>query len=84
MTAWHRPDVETAALEYLTRAVGDETGARQIVDGLLARGRKQGVAALVADAEQRAAAYGSSWPSALWQNVATLIRELAAAGGERS
>lgn len=42
MTGWHRPDVETAALDYLTRAIGDPAGARQIVDGLLARGRVAG------------------------------------------
>jgi hypothetical protein len=41
VTGWHRPDVETAALDYLTRAVGDPVGARQIVDGLLALGREQ-------------------------------------------
>lgn len=29
-------------MEYLTRAVGDPVGARQIVDGLLARGRMAG------------------------------------------
>ncbi|WP_031514774.1 hypothetical protein [Streptomyces sp. NRRL F-5123] len=34
MSAWHRPDVETAALDYLTQAVGDKTGAQQILHGL--------------------------------------------------
>lgn len=38
MSAWHRPDVETAALDYLTLQVG-RVSARQIVDGLLAKGR---------------------------------------------
>lgn len=37
MSAWHRPDVETVALSYLTQAVGDTTGARQILDGVQAR-----------------------------------------------
>lgn len=39
-SGWHRPDVETAALEHLTSVVGP-VSARQIVDGLLARGKSQ-------------------------------------------
>jgi hypothetical protein len=35
-SGWHRPDVETAALTYLTSVVGP-VSARQLVDGLLAR-----------------------------------------------
>lgn len=38
MSAWHRPDVETAALEHLTAVVGPKS-ARQIVKGLIAKGR---------------------------------------------
>ncbi|MGW5352247.1 hypothetical protein ACWERV_17260 [Streptomyces sp. NPDC004031] len=45
MSAWHRPDVETAALTYLTQAVGDTTGARQILRGL----QEKAVAELAAE-----------------------------------
>jgi hypothetical protein len=40
MSGWER-DLETAALAHLTRAVGDEKGARQIINGLIAKGREQ-------------------------------------------
>lgn len=43
MTGWHRPDVETSTLEHLAQIVGP-TSARQMVDGLLAKGRAQGAA----------------------------------------
>lgn len=41
MSNWHRPNVETSALNILTGAAKPvaPTSARQIVDGLLARGR---------------------------------------------
>lgn len=53
MSGWHRPDVEAAALAHLTTVVGP-VSARQIVDGLLAKGRAE-QAARVAELEQQAA-----------------------------
>lgn len=41
---WHRPNVETAAIEHLTAVVGP-ISARQLVDGLLAKGSNQDTAA---------------------------------------
>lgn len=37
MSAWHQPDVETAALSYLASAVGNYKGARQLLDGVRAK-----------------------------------------------
>jgi hypothetical protein len=41
VSAWHRPNVESAALEHLAAVVGP-VSARQIVAGLLARGATRG------------------------------------------
>lgn len=43
-SGWHRPDVEAAAIEYLSQVIAPAS-ARQIVDGLLAKGRTQDTAA---------------------------------------
>ncbi|MEW2518149.1 hypothetical protein [Actinacidiphila alni] len=43
-SGWNRPDVETAAIEHLTTVVGP-VSARQIVDGLIARGQSENTAA---------------------------------------
>jgi hypothetical protein len=40
MTGWHRPDVERSTLDHLAQVVG-EISARQMVDGLIAKGRAQ-------------------------------------------
>lgn len=40
MTGWHRPDVETSVLDALTKTHGP-ISARQMVDGLIAKGRAQ-------------------------------------------
>lgn len=37
---WHRPDVETSVLDALTKTHGP-ISARQMVDGLIAKGRTQ-------------------------------------------
>lgn len=42
MSAWHRSDVEKSALEHLTKVVGPKS-ARQIVDGLIAKGQGAGL-----------------------------------------
>lgn len=41
MSEWTR-DLEAAALHYLTADSIDPTGARQIIDGLIAKGRATG------------------------------------------
>lgn len=41
MSAWTR-DLESAALHYLTGGSIDPAGARQIIDGLIAKGRAVG------------------------------------------
>ena len=40
MSNWHRPDVETSVLDALTKTHGP-ISARQMVDGLIAKGRAQ-------------------------------------------
>ena len=40
MTGWHRPDVERSTLDHLAQVVGP-VSARQMVDGLIAKGRAQ-------------------------------------------
>jgi hypothetical protein len=40
VSGWHRPDVAVSARDHLAQTVG-ETSAQQMVDGLIALGRKQ-------------------------------------------
>lgn len=71
MSAWHRPDVEAAAVEHLTAVVGP-VSARQIVDGLLAKGRTDGAAEVERLRAQYAEAVGTA--SALEKKCVELER----------